>query len=560
MIDKDKFIEKSREIHGNKYDYNKVNYSKVTDKVCIICPEHGEFWQEARQHYRGQGCPKCGIEKRSETRSYNNEKFIKKAKEIYGNKYDYSKVEYTDSLQKVKIICPIHGEFEKRADGFLQGHGCPKCGWDIGVEKLSLSTEEFIKRAREVHGNKYDYSKVNYTSQKDKVCIICPEHGEFWQNPYTHYLGIGCPKCGVLKRSQTQAKSTEKFIEQAIKVHGNTYDYSKTVYVNSHHLVSIICPIHGEFQQKPTYHLDGCGCQQCGMIKSHYEDELYEFIKSFVNTTIIRDDRKILNDLKQSLDIYLPEKKIAFEFDGLYWHNEINKPDKNYHLNKTERCLEKGIQLIHIFEDEWVYKQDIVKSRIKSILGVSDNKIYARKCIIKEITNKESKTFCKNNHLQDGINSNISLGLYYNDELVSVMTFGKLRKNLGSKTKENYYELLRFCNKLNTNVIGGASKLLNYFIKSYNPETIISYADRRWSNGNMYEKIRFTLSHKSQPNYYYVFGDKKKNRFNYRKNILVKKYGCLSNMTEHEFCLSQKWYRIYDCGCLCYIWNKKETD
>ena len=558
MIKLEKFIEKAREIHGNKYDYSKVNYNKVTDKICIICPEHGEFWQEARQHYRGQGCPKCGVEKRAESRKDNNESFIEKARKIYGDKYDYSKVNYIDSLQKVCIICPKHGEFLKRADGFLQGHGCPKCGKEIGDMKITLTKEEFIEKAKEVHGDKYDYSKVNYTNQKKKVCIICPEHGEFWQNPFSHYNGNGCPKCGLIKRSKTQTKSTEKFIKQAKEVHGDKYDYSKVNYVNTNTLINIICPEHGVFEQKPTYHLNGCGCQQCSTIKSHYEDALYEYIKSITDTTIIRDNRTILCDLKQSLDIYLPEFKAAFEFDGLYWHNELKKPDKNYHLNKTTECEKKGIRLIHVFEDEWIYKQDIVKSRIENILGLTENRIYARKCIIKEITNKEAKEFCIKNHLQGSTNGKISLGLYYNEELVSVMTFCELRKNLGSNPEKNHYELLRFCNKLNTNVIGGANKLLKYFINQYQPQEIISYADRRWSQGNMYEKLGFTLSHKSKPNYFYVFGDTKKNRFNFRKNILVEKYGCPSDMTEHEFCLSQKWYRIYDCGCLCYIWKKRD--
>ena len=557
MINKEEFIKRAREIHGDKYDYSKVNYTKVTDKVCIICPEHGEFWQEARQHYRGQGCPKCGINNRTEKKKDTKESFIKKAEEIYGNKYDYSKVNYKNSLTKVSIICPEHGEFSKRPDGFLNGQGCPICGRLKGFQSIRLTTEEFIKRAKEIHGNKYDYSKVKYNSQKDKVCIICPEHGEFWQNPYTHYNGQGCPKCGIIKRSKTQSKSTEKFIKQAIEVHGNKYDYSKTNYINSHHLVSIICPEHGEFWQNPTYHLSGCGCQKCGMITSHYEDSLFDYIKSIYKGKIIRDNRTILSNLKQSLDIYIPDLKIAFEFDGLYWHNELNKPDKNYHLKKTEECLKKGIQLIHIFEDEWLYKQDIVKSRIKNLLGLITDKIYARKCIIKEITNKESKTFCENNHIQGGINSKYSFGLFFNNELVSVMTFGNKRKNLGSKSITDNYELLRFCNKLNTNVIGGASKLLKYFIKTYNPQEIISYADRKWSIGKLYETLNFKFSHKSQPNYFYVFGDKKKNRFNFRKNILIEKYNCPKNMTEHEFCLSQKWYRIYDCGTLVYVWKQK---
>ena len=132
------------------------------------------------------------------------------------------------------------------------------------------------------------------------------------------------------------------------------------------------------------------------------------------------------------------------------------------------------------------------------------------------------------------------------------MTFGCLRKNLGNKNKENCYELLRFCNKINTNVVGGASKLLSHFIKQYHPEEIISYADRRWSQGNVYEKLGFSYKHNSQPNYFYIVGDKRVNRFSFRKNILVKKYGCPIETTEREFCLSQKWYRIYDCGTKIY--------
>ena len=140
--------------------------------------------------------------------------------------------------------------------------------------------------------------------------------------------------------------------------------------------------------------------------------------------------------------------------------------------------------------------------------------------------------------------------------MVSLMTFGNLRKVLGSKSKENSYELLRFCNKLNTNVIGGASKLFKYFIKKYDPKEIVSYADRRWSNGLLYEVLGFNLTHKSKPSYYYVVNKKRVNRFSLRKDVLVSKYGCDEKMTEHEFCLSKGWYRIYDCGCLCFKWKK----
>jgi hypothetical protein len=153
-----------------------------------------------------------------------------------------------------------------------------------------------------------------------------------------------------------------------------------------------------------------------------------------------------------------------------------------------------------------MFKKDIVKSRIKNILGLTGNKIYARKCEIREVKSSESKLFLNDNHIQGNVNSKIKLGLYYNDELVSLMTFGSLRKNLNQSSIDNVYELLRFCNKLNCSVIGGADKLLKHFIKEYNPKEIISYADRRWSQGDLYSNLGFTEITKNKPNYWYIIG------------------------------------------------------
>jgi hypothetical protein len=258
-------------------------------------------------------------------------------------------------------------------------------------------------------------------------------------------------------------------------------------------------------------------------------------------------------DGKYELDIYLPKENIAFEYNGLYWHCEVNK-DRNYHINKTIACEERGIRLFHVFEDEWQYKQEIVKSMIRNLFNQTTRKIYARKCEIREVDSKDSRKFLNNNHLQGYCNSQVRLGLYHNNELVSLMTFGKSRHFVGNGKTE--WELLRFCNAINTTVIGGASKLLNHFIKEYNPNEIISYADRRWSNGNLYEKLGFKKYNESKPSYYYIIDRKRIYRFNLRKSVLIEKFGCPKDMSEHEFCLRQKWYRIYDCGCLCYKWIK----
>ena len=180
----DDFINRSILVHGNKYDYSKVEYINNSTKVCIICPTHGEFWQTPHHHMRGHGCAKCGNSKRKTV-----EEFINDAISVHGNKYDYSKVNYINNKTKVCIICPVHGEFWQTPHEHLSC-GCDKCS---GTYKLSK--EEFVERSICIHDNKYDYSKVNMINCETKVCIICPTHGEFWQSPSMHMSGQGCPFC-----------------------------------------------------------------------------------------------------------------------------------------------------------------------------------------------------------------------------------------------------------------------------------------------------------------------------------------------------------------------------
>ena len=297
-------------------------------------------------------------------------------------------------------------------------------------------------------------------------------------------------------------------------------------------------------------------CVECNPLdykESAREIEVFEFIKSNYNDIIIRKDRETIS---KELDIFLPELKLAFEYNGVYWHSDIYK-NKNYHLDKTEECENKNIQLIHIFEDEWIYKRDIVKSMIMNKLGKTINKIFARKCKIKEITNNTTiKNFLDENHIQGFVGSQIKIGLFLNDELVSLMTFGKNRRNLGIKTTyENQYELLRFCNKLNTNVIGGASKLFKYFIKNYQPQQIISYADRSWSIGKMYSNLGFLLENKTVPNYVYFDQNLNRfNRFNFRKDQLIKK-GYDSDKTEFEIMDELGFLRVFNSGNLKFLFK-----
>jgi len=290
-------------------------------------------------------------------------------------------------------------------------------------------------------------------------------------------------------------------------------------------------------------------CNSVNSSKSGLELQLLDFIKKNYTKEVVVNSRKIIDGLE--LDVYLPDLKLAFEFNGLYWHNELNK-ENNYHINKTEQCEKLGIHLIHIYQDDWLYKLDVVKSRILNTLGVTENKVYARNCEIKEVSYKEAKKYLEENHIQGNSVSKIRYGLYHTGDLVSLMTFTMPRRIMKSNTSvEGEYELVRFSSKKYTSVVGGASRLLKHFIKINIPTKIISYADRSWSTGNLYESLGFNFINNTPPNYYYIVDGIRKHRFNYRKDILVKE-GYDSTKTEHGIMIERNIFRIYDSGSMKY--------
>jgi hypothetical protein len=284
------------------------------------------------------------------------------------------------------------------------------------------------------------------------------------------------------------------------------------------------------------------------------ERKITEIIRKKYSDVIL-GSRTIISP--KELDIYIPQLKLAIEYNGLYWHcNHMLNDNKKYHLNKTEDCIKNDIQLIHIFEDEWQFKNDIVVSRIKNLIGMWDNVVYARKCITKELDNKIKSDFLNKNHIQGDCVSKYNYGLFYNNELVSIMTFGLYRKSMGRNKVENEYELLRFCNKLNYHIPGGASKLFKHFIKIHNPSKIISYADRRWSKGNLYEKLGFKFVRYTEPNYWYIINGYRQHRFGWRKNVLENKLKTYDpNLTEYENMLLNGYDCIYDCGNILYEYS-----
>jgi len=321
-------------------------------------------------------------------------------------------------------------------------------------------------------------------------------------------------------------------------------DYTGIGYYTEYPWKCNIC--NTEFMHHVYHGLSMPKCPTCYPIEtssSLIERELSNFINEHISN-IELNDRKMLEG--KELDIYIPDKNIAIEMDGLYWHGEQQGKDRNYHLNKTKDCSDRGIRLFHVFENEWYSKQNIVKSILLNKLGMSENIVYARKCEIRTVDIKTKNKFLNDNHIQGEDKSSIKLGLYYNDNLVSIITFGHARYN------KNYdWELIRFCNKLNTSVVGGFSRLLKHFRK-HNNGSIITYADKRYSDGNVYDKNGFTWLHDSKPNYWYWkrgYEGLLESRVKYQKHKLsklLKNYD--GDMSEWDNMINNGYDRIWDCG------------
>ena len=419
--------------------------------------------------------------------------------------------------------------------------GCPKCSGK------SLSTDDILSKCVDKFSDTFTYHNKPKTIYCD-LSITCNAHQYSFTSSASKHLSSksgGCVKCLSAKKTAKQTLDSIDIIDRFNIVHNFAYLYDKMQYVGLQENVVITCKEHGDFEQRPDNHLSGKGCSKCVSTISKGQQQILDYLCTIVERSAVEHtNRQLIKPLE--LDIVVPQYNVAIEYNGLYWHSELSK-DKNYHLRKTVDAEKVGIRLLHIFEDEWLYKQDIVKSRLNSIFNKLEYKYFARNCTIEQISNTAAKTFLIANHIQGHVNSEYCYGLFHQQELVSVMTFCKLRKALGSASIDETYELLRFASKAYTSVVGGASKLLKFFVRLVQPRTIISYADKRWSTGELYEKLGFKHLHDSKPNYYYVFGLTRKHRYSCRKSALVKQ-GYDKSLTEHQIMLSRNIPRIYDCG------------
>lgn len=307
----DDFIRKAHIIHGDKYGYGHVEYVKKDVPVEIYCPVCKDYFlQTPGSHLAGHGCSKCANNKPIST-----EEFILRAKDVWGDRYIYDKVEYTTNKAKVIVTCRKHGDFPTNAYDFLQGHGCPECGKEAVRIARRKDQEQFLVECKKVHGDKYDYSKTVYEGKRKKITIICPTHGPFEQWPDNHLNGEGCKWCKRDMQKNLYKMGLEKFIEKARKVHGNRYDYSLVEYVNNKTDVTVICPDHGPFKVMPQDHLQKLnGCPKCSTSKG--EKKILLWLEA--NNINYRWHRSIKSELAPG-----KRKKFIPDFQIIGQENEI---------------------------------------------------------------------------------------------------------------------------------------------------------------------------------------------------------------------------------------------
>jgi hypothetical protein len=480
----------------------------------------------------------------------NQKSFIRKFTAIWGETaFDLSQVNYQDYDTPVIIKCNTHNNIIERTPRSClerRKYPCKICGMEKrpGPTKRK-NTKEFIQQAQSIHGDLYDYSQVNYTGGKNAVTIICKEHGPFNQQASVHLTGCGCPICGGGFRWDK-----DTFIKESKKIHKDKYDYSQFKYVNFKTQSVIICPKHGPFLQDPDHHIMGHGCPNCGKSKSASREEvsLLSIVKSIYPSAVGQYRGWNLELPNNEIDIYVPELKIGFEFNGIFYHG-CHRKELMYHKDKTDSAEKCGIRLYHLWD--WT-PFDLNKSIILQKLGHVEQRFFARKGDLRVVSIYEANRFYSINHLQGQVGSSpYHYGLFFNGQLTACMSFRKFTQS----GKSNVAELCRFATLRHTQVVGAMSRLLYRFEKSH-PEysSIVSFGNRDICpsrEGSSYVKIGFTAGKNCDPILFYY--DKNNCQLRNRQKYMKYKQSFLWEdfnpaLSEFENCVNHGIYPFMNSG------------
>lgn len=499
--------------------------------------------------------------------------FIERARALNGDKYDYSEVDYKDNRTPVKIIdrnCPENPVFWQTPSNHLKGQGNPYYRSSKISNSKHMKWDELYERLKASHPNEnLEYPEQKVKNFHDKIRIIDhdlrpdgTEYGEYTQEVNAHLKGSGHPQKAIDKNANAQRLTKEEFIRRVKQAQPKSdFDFSLVNYINNNMKVRMYCnkiggdgKPHGEFMAWTGNLMRGKGCPKCGHHASKAEDELEAFFTELGLKVELR--KRLPKNIE--IDIMLPEIGVGIEYDGLRWHSEEFDKLKYYHYAKSEACKENGIRLVHLFEDEWKEKKDIVLSNLRHIVGKDISKgVGARNCEIREIEVDEVSQFLDMFHLQGACRSTLRYGAFHDGSLVGVMCFKR-------ESDDGKWELVRFCTDSSYGSIPGlAQKMFKHFLSENECTVVKTFLDRRWNfstENNLYTKLGFTLDAIERPEYRYTNGHGVRiHKFNFRKERLHKKYGLPLTMTEKEMATSLGYYKIWDCGLARYVYRNQQT-
>lgn len=508
------------------YTLKSTTYKSCGIKLDVVCPEGHAFNVRYDNFKYGTRCPICYQKNKSEIQRKYDHKYVKKY--IKDTGHTLLSDSYKNTKQILKIKCPKGHEYEKDFYRFMKGERCSVC-----AQRKKYTYDE-VKKFIEDRG--YTLLSKEYSNARTPLDLVCPKGHQYSIRFSNFKRGSRCLKCDSIRKKETAwpYEKVKRIIEN------KEFILLSSEYKNARSGIKVQCPYGHDFDTTFDRISNGHGCPQCKNIISKPEIEIREYIES-LGVKIETNIRSLIKNPDTGraweLDIVVPDKKLAVEYCGLYNHSDEFKPRK-YHLEKLNECNKIGYRLITIFGDEWDFKKKIVKNSLRHILGLSIDKVYARQCVIKEIDDNGAEIFLDRYHIQGYVNSSIKIGAFYKNELVAVISLRKSNDNL---------HLSRLCTS--KNVIGILGRFLSYLKSNYSFSKIITFADRRWSEGKVYEILGFDKEGYIKPDYSYFKSKVRYHKFNFRHTGMKNK---LDNydpaLSESENMINNGWHRIWDCG------------
>lgn len=578
------FIEAVTKKHGGRYDLSTIIYRGYDHDITVVCKDHGEFVTSPASLLNSKiGCPQCALKVQGVKRQYPREKYIEQLIEIHGDKFQYGEILREKGGPYIETLCKQHGWFKASISNLRNGSGCKKCYFESRVGKYKSDTLAFIERAKAAHGDKYDYSMVEYSGTSGKVKIICPKHGTFEQAAGAHVAGQGCPECGSEIVGLRSRSNTGEVLSKIKAVHGEKYDYSNFKYEGCQKQTTVTCKKHGEFQILPLTLINGGGCKQCGIDASASKQKLKQAdviskIESkhgkkygYENLNYTGSKNKIALSCEKHGQFNAEAGSIfkgtgcprcanvgpsqgqleMFEFINSVVPAELEVKFKNSQhshdilIPSLDLSVEYHGLIWHSSKFQKNERADFKKHRLAAAEGIRVIHIYedewafkrpvverlllsalgklertfARKTQVVTVERDTARKFFEDNHLQGPPRCSLFLGLEESGGLVACMAFG-IARSIRYNNDHRLWELYRFA--ATKTVVGGASKLLKAFLDMKLCDAIVSYSDERLFTGRMYSTLGFTLDHVTPPDYCYTTGKPKDGRIH--KSRLQRKY------------------------------------